>query len=109
MLRNGGDSMTIISEFNEFLMEYKVVGLAVAFIMGVACTTLIQSLVNNIIMPIITAFMPPGTWETTTLNIGPVAIKWGAFLGALINFIIIAFAVFLIARFVLKEEKVLKK
>ena len=60
-------------------------------------------------MPIITPFIPEGAWETATLAIGPIVIRWGAFLGELVNFIIIAFAVFLIAKMVLKEEKVEKR
>ncbi|HLP79078.1 MAG TPA: MscL family protein [Acidobacteriota bacterium] len=99
----------VIKEFKEFLNEYKVVGLAIAFIMGVAATTLIQSLVNNIVMPIITPFIPGGAWQTATWTLGPIVLGWGAFLGALINFVIIAWVVFLIAKFVLKEEKVTKK
>lgn len=101
--------MSLMSEFKDFLMEYKVIGLAVAFIMGVASTNLIQSLVNNVIMPIITPFVPGGGWETATFALGPIVLKWGAFLASLINFIIIAFAVFMIAKMVLKEEKVTKK
>ncbi|MBI2572453.1 large conductance mechanosensitive channel protein MscL [Candidatus Woesearchaeota archaeon] len=101
--------MKLITEFKEFLAEYKVVGLAVAFIIGAAATTLIKSLVDNIIMPLITPFVPGGAWQTATFSLGPIVIGWGAFVGAVINFIIIAFAVFLIAKWVLKEEKVTKK
>jgi large conductance mechanosensitive channel len=101
--------MGLIKEFKEFLKEYKIIGLAVAFIMGVAATALIQSLVNNVIMPIITPFIPGGAWQTATFNLGHIVISWGAFLGAVINFIVIAFVVFLIAKMVLKEEKVAKK
>jgi large conductance mechanosensitive channel len=101
--------MSLIKEFKEFLHEYKVVGLAVAFIIGAAATTLVQSLVNNIIMPIITPFIPGGAWQQATFSIGPIVVGWGAFLGAIINFIVIAFAVFIIAKIVLKEEKVSKK
>lgn len=101
--------MSMISEFMEFLREYKVVSLAVAFIMGVAATSLVKSLVDNIIMPIITPFVPGGAWKTATLSIGPVVMGWGAFLGELVNFIIIAFVVFMIAKMVMKEEKVAKK
>jgi large conductance mechanosensitive channel len=101
--------MKLLEEFREFLMEYKVIGLAVAFIMGVAATNLVQSLVNNIIMPIVTAFIPNGDWQNATLQIGPILLKWGAFLSALINFVILAFVVFMIAKIVLKEEKVTKK
>ncbi len=101
--------MGMISEFMEFLKEYKVVALAVAFIMGVAATSLIQSLVSNIIMPIITPMIPGGAWKTATLVLGPIVIGWGSFLGELINFIIVAFVVFVIAKKVMKEEKVTKK
>ena len=99
----------LIKEFKDFLNEYKVVGLAVAFIMGVAITALVKSLVDNIVMPIITAFIPGGAWKTATLKLGPIVISWGAFVGDLLNFIIIAFVVFMIAKMVLKEDKVSKK
>jgi len=99
----------LISEFKEFLYEYKVIPLAIALIMGIASTAFIKSFVDNIIMPIITPFVPGGAWRTATLEIGPIVLGWGAFLGELINFIIIAFVVFVIAKKVLKEEKVAKR
>jgi large conductance mechanosensitive channel len=96
-------------EFKEFLNEYKVIGLAVAFIMGVAITAVVKSLVDNIVMPIITPFVPGGAWETATVKMGPIVLGLGAFCGAVLNFIIIALVVFMIAKMVLKEEKVSKK
>ncbi|MEK6932936.1 MAG: MscL family protein [Nanoarchaeota archaeon] len=101
--------MSLLTEFKKFLQEYKVVGLAIAFIMGIAATALIQSLVNNIIMPLITPFIPGGAWQQATFSMGSIVIGWGAFLGALINFAIMALVVFLIAKKLLKEEKVTKK
>lgn len=100
--------MGMIREFLDFLKEYKVIALAVAFIMGAASTSLVKSLVDNIIMPLITPFMPAGSWKTATLSIGPIVINYGAFLAELINFIIIAFVVFMIAKKVMKAEKVEK-
>jgi large conductance mechanosensitive channel len=50
-----------------------------------------------------------GDWKNAILQLGPFAIKWGDFLGALINFIIIAFVIFLVAKYMFKEEKVTKK
>ncbi|MEM5826243.1 MAG: MscL family protein [Candidatus Aenigmatarchaeota archaeon] len=91
------------------MKEYKVIALAIAFIMGAAFTTLVKSLVDNIIMPVITPFIPGGAWRTATLTIGPIVISWGAFLADLINFLIIALVVFLIAKKIMKEEKVSKK
>jgi large conductance mechanosensitive channel len=101
--------MGMLSEFFEFLKEYNVVALAIAFIMGAASTSMIKSLVDNIIMPIITAFMPGGAWRTATLALGPVIIAWGQFLADVINFVIIAFVVFVIAKKVLGEKKAAKK
>jgi len=60
-------------------------------------------------MPIVTPFIPGGAWETATHAIGPIVLRWGAFLGETIYFIIIAFVVFIVAKNVLKEEKVEKR
>ena len=91
------------------LKEYKILGLAVAFIVGTAATALVQAMVNDIIMPVLKPVMPGPDWQTATLSLGPVAIKYGSFISALINLIIIALVVFAIAKMVLKEEKVSKK
>ncbi len=98
-----------MSEFRDFLTEYKVIGLAIAFIMGAAITALVTSLVNNIIMPVVAVLLPNGDWQTAVLELGPVQLGIGAFLSALLNFAIIAFVIFLMAKIVLKEEKVTKK
>jgi large conductance mechanosensitive channel len=99
----------LIKEFKDFLKEYKITGLAIAFIIGAAATTLVKALVDGIIMPLVTPFIPGGEWEAATWTIGPIIMKWGAALSAFINFLIIALVVFFIAKFLLKEEKVTKK
>ncbi len=99
----------MIKEFKEFLKEYKVLALAIAFIMGVAINALIKSLVDNIIMPTVTPFIPGGAWKTATVKLGPIVWSLGAFIGELINFVIIAFVIFMMAKIILKEEKVSKK
>jgi large conductance mechanosensitive channel len=101
--------LQVLKEFKDFLKEYKVIGLAVALIIGLAATTFVKAIVDDIVMPIITPFIPGGAWQTATFSMGPIIISWGHFLGALINFIVIAFVVFLIAKYALKEEKVSKK
>lgn len=101
--------MGLLAEFRDFLAEYKVVGLAVAFIMGAAVTSLVNSLVNEIIMPIVSLVIPGGDWQGYVLAAGPLKLGVGAFLAALINFAVIALVVFAIAKLVLREEKVAKK
>lgn len=103
-------SMGVFKEFKEFLKEYKVIGLAIAIIMGLAANTLVKSLVDNIIMPLVTPFIPGGVWQTAVWNIWIwKGIGWGAFLASVIYFLIIAWVVFAIAKFLLKEDKVSKK
>lgn len=102
-------TLTLISDFFEFLKEYKVVALAVAFIMGVASTSLVKSLVDNLIMPCVAVITPSGDWKEAVLSVGPVNLGIGPFAAECINFIIIALVVFMIAKYVMKEEKVEKK
>ncbi len=81
-------------EFLDFISKYKVMGMAVAFILGLYLGALVQALVNDLIMPIITLLMPGVEWEVFV--IGPFRI--GHFVGALITFLIVAFVVFLIVK-----------
>ncbi|MEM3873925.1 MAG: MscL family protein [Candidatus Bathyarchaeia archaeon] len=82
------------NEFLDFISKYKVMGMAVAFILGLYLGTLVQALVGDLIMPIITLILPGIEWEAFVL--GPFRI--GHFVGALITFLIIAFVVFLIVK-----------
>jgi len=101
--------VAIHGEFREFLNQYAIVGMALAFVMGAASKDLMKSLVENIIMPIITPFVPAGGWAESKLILGPFVFKWGPFVAELLNFAILAVLVFLIAKKVLKMEKVGKK
>jgi len=65
-----GELMGVISDFSDFLEEYKVMSLAIAFIIGTALTAMVQSLVNNVIMPIIGIFLPMGDWQGATVTVG---------------------------------------
>jgi len=94
----------MVGEFMEFLMKYQVIGLAVAFIIGAAATKMVTAAVNDIIMPIIAVVIPGGDWRTQVLELGPVKLLVGDFVGAIIDFIIIAIVVYLIVRFMMKED-----
>ena len=101
--------ISFVREFLDFLKEYKVVGLAIGFVMAGATTTLVQSFVNNIIMPLISPLLSSGNWQTALFEIGPFKFGVGPFLAALLNFAILALVIFLIAKWILKEEKIDKK
>ena len=87
-----------IDEFMVFLSKYGVIGLAVAFIIGGAAGRLVSALVSDILMPVITFFIPGGAWQEATLTIGPIVLGIGHFVAAIIDFLIIALAVFWIMK-----------
>ena len=96
-------------EFMDFLKEYGIVGLAIAVIIGGKANALVTTMVDGILMPFITFFIPGGTWRTATLDLGPFHFLLGPFFGAFIDFLIVALMVFYFAKMILKEEKVAKK
>ena len=95
----------MIREFAEFLKEYKIVSLAVAFIMGEASSSLVNSLVNDVLMPLITPVMSVESWREAAFSVGSIRIAYGTLLADVINFVIVAFLVFIIARRLLQIEK----
>jgi large conductance mechanosensitive channel len=92
-------------EFMKFLREYGVIGLAIAVIIGGKAGELVKAIVDGLLMPIVGLVLPSGDWQK--LVVGPFQI--GIVLSALINFLIVAFLVFLFAKKVLKEETVAKR
>jgi large conductance mechanosensitive channel len=92
-------------EFMKFLREYGVIGLAIGVIIGSKAGELVKSIVDGLLMPIIGLVLPSGDWQK--LVVGPFQV--GIVLAALINFVIVAFLVFLFAKKVLREETVAKK
>jgi len=96
---------SFMQEFMDFLNKYGVIGLAVAFVMGAAVTKLVSALVADLIMPIIGALIPGGDWRAATLTIGSIKFMVGDFIGALIDFIIIALVIFMIVKVIVKEKK----
>ncbi len=95
----------MIGEFKAFLLKHGVVALAVAVVIGGAVQKLVAAIVADLIMPIIGALTPSGNWRTATLSIGAVKFGVGDFLGAVLDFLIIALVVFLIVKTLVKEKQ----
>lgn len=89
-------------EFKQFLVKENVIALAIAVVIGAALGKLVTALVNDLVMPIVAAVTPAGDWRAYTLDIGPVKFLVGDFIGALIDFIIIAFVVWRISKALIK-------
>lgn len=87
------------NEFKAFIESYKVMGLAVAFILGLYLGQLVQSMVTNLIMPVIGLALPGiDNLSTMIVAVGNQDFGIGAFLVALITFIIVAFVIFLLVK-----------
>lgn len=82
------------AEFMDFISKYKVMGMAVAFIMGIYLGGLVQALVGDLIMPIVQLVTPGIAWEV--IQVGPFRV--GHFIGTVITFTVVAFVIFLIVK-----------
>lgn len=92
--------MSFIKEFKEFAMRGNVVDLAVAVVIGAAFGKIITSLVDGIIMPLIGLLLGGVNIANKSFTLGDAVLKWGGFLQTIIDFTIIAFAIFLAIKFV---------
>ena len=99
----------MLKEFKEFLLRTNALALAVGVIIGAAVGKVVSSLVSDILMPIIGLFVPGGAWREAAIVLkskvdgSPAAqITYGAFLGSVIDFVIVALVVFLITKALLK-------
>jgi large conductance mechanosensitive channel len=87
---------TLLEEFKKFAFKGNVIDLAIGVIIGAAFGKIVDSLVKNIIMPVVSLVVPAEhsytTWEVV---IGGKKIPFGLFIGDVINFLIVAFAVYI--------------
>lgn len=86
------------AEFVDFLSKYKVMGLAIAFIIGLYLGALVQSLVTDLLMPAIGLVLPVSNLSTYSVDVGNQTFGVGNFLATLITFIIVAFVVFILVK-----------
>ena len=84
----------MLEEFRDFLMKGNIVDLAVAFVMGVAFAAVVNSLVDNLVMPIVAMIIGKPDFSDLTFTINDAVFRYGAFITDLISFIAIAAAVF---------------
>ena len=98
----------MLKEFKEFLMRGNIVELAVAVIIGAAFKSIIDSLVNDIISPIIAMVANTGDISAVTFKLGSAQIGIGAFIAAIINFVIVGAVLFLIIKAMNKASELAK-
>jgi large conductance mechanosensitive channel len=92
-------------DFSNFLKDYNVLGMAIGVVIGGAVGKLISSLVNDLLMPFLEILTPGGSWRTLAWKVAGAEFKVGNFLGALVDFLIIAFVIYLVVKKILKLEE----
>jgi large conductance mechanosensitive channel len=88
----------MLKEFRDFVMRGNVLDLAVAVIIGGAFGLIITSLVNDILMPLIGLVLGGVDFTALEFQVGDAVVRWGAFLQAVVNFLIIAFVIYMLVR-----------
>lgn len=96
-------------EFKEFATKGNVIDLAIGVIIGGGFQKIVNSLVNDIIMPTVSIFTGRIDFNDMIITIGSTSIKYGSFITNVINFLIIAFSVFLMVRYINKINKTLEE
>ncbi len=101
-------------EFKDFLLKSNAFALAVGVIIGAATGKVVSAIVADVLMPVVSLIIPSGSWREAELVLtqttGPDgkavvnAIKYGDLLGNVVDFMIIAFVVFLITKTLLREK-----
>lgn len=99
----------MIREFKEFIKRGNVMDLAVGIIVGGAFSSIVTSLVNNILTPILGIFLGGIDFSGLSLNIKDATINYGLFIQSVIDFLIIAFCIFLLIKLINKIMHVGKK
>jgi large conductance mechanosensitive channel len=84
----------MIKGFRDFILRGNVIDLAVAVIIGAAFSAITKSLVEDVITPLIAAVVGKPDFSALVFNLGTTPVKYGAFITALINFLIIAFVIY---------------
>jgi large conductance mechanosensitive channel len=98
----------IIQEFKEFALRGNVLDLAVAVVMGAAFNAIVQSFVKDLIMPLIGAIFSTDGLKWLTVTINGSTIKYGDFIAAIVNFFLVALALFILIKAINKFRETLQ-
>lgn len=90
--------MSIVKEFRDFINRGNVVELAVAVVLGTAFTAVVNSLVNDVLLQLIAVVVGEPNFSGLTIDINGSVIRYGAFLTAVLSFVLVAVAVFFVVK-----------
>ena len=98
--------MPLLADFKKFLRDYRIISLSVAFVVSLAASNFILSLVNDVLLPILRPLISSNEvrWEDLIFPIGEINIRIGSFLSASINLFIILLFLYIFITKILKWE-----
>ncbi|EAH3956044.1 large conductance mechanosensitive channel protein MscL [Listeria monocytogenes] len=103
----------MLVEFRDFALKGNVLDLAVAVVIGAAFGKIVSSLVDNIIMPLVGVLLGGLDFTDLSFKVGKSVIQYGAFIQSIVDFVIIAFAIFIFVKvltsFIKKKEQTVKE
>jgi len=97
--------MSIVREFREFAVKGNVMDLAVGVIIGAAFGKIVGSLVEDVVMPVIGVLMGGLNFSDLAVKVGSATLKYGKFLQTCLDFLIIAWAIFLLIKLVNRMKR----
>lgn len=92
-------------EFKEFISKGNVIDLAVGVVIGSAFGAIVTSLVNDIIMPLVGLILGGINFSGLTINVKDATICYGLFIQQVVNFLIVAFCIFMVIKFINKLNR----
>ena len=95
----------MLKEFRDFAIRGNVIDLAVGVIIGAAFGKIVASLVNDVLFPLIGLVLGGVNFAERTIVVGAAEIKYGAFIQSVIDFVIVAFVIFMIVRIMNRIQK----
>ncbi len=103
----------MLVEFRDFALKGNVLDLAVAVVIGAAFGKIVSSLVDNIIMPLVGVLLGGLDFTDLSFKVGKSVIQYGAFIQSIVDFVIIAFAIFIFVKvltsFIKKKEQTVEE
>ena len=98
----------MLKEFKEFAMKGNIMDLAIGVVIGGAFQAIVNSLVSDIIMPVVSLFTGKIDFTNLKITVESTSINYGNFITAIVNFLIVAFTIFMVIRYLNRMEKIRK-
>ena len=96
----------MLKEFKKFALKGNIMDMAVGVVIGGAFQKIVNSLVNDIIMPSISVITGNVDFSDMVFTVGDASIKYGNFITTIVDFLIIAFSIFLVVKYINKLNKI---